>query len=136
MANKLNWNANKVIKNTEFTTEANMKKAMLFAEGTAKKMVSRGNVGGDNPSLPGEPPKVVTGTLRANIGSEVRVEGKSVVGVLGVKKSPADDYARRLELGFTGTDSLGRTYNQRPRPFLVPTIMDNKRRILEIMRGK
>jgi len=27
-------------------------------------------------------------------------------------------YARRLEYGFVGTDSLGRTYNQRPRLFM------------------
>jgi HK97 gp10 family phage protein len=29
-------------------------------------------------------------------------------------------YARRMELGFRGADSLGRVYNQAPRPYLRP----------------
>lgn len=32
-----------------------------------------------------------------------------------------EDYARRIELGFKGVDSLGRNYNQEARPFLEPT---------------
>lgn len=70
------------------------------------------------PSLPGEPPKVLTGTLRANIGWAVQPRSRSVVLVIGVRKGPADKYARRLELGFHGTDKRGRKVNQAPRPFL------------------
>ncbi len=32
---------------------------------------------------------------------------------------------RRLELGFVGTDSLGRNYNQAPEPYLQPTLNEN-----------
>lgn len=35
-------------------------------------------------------------------------------------------YARRLEYGFVGTDSLGRTYNQAPEPYLQPTLDENE----------
>lgn len=31
-------------------------------------------------------------------------------------------YARRIEYGFNGTDSLGRVYNQSPNPFIIPTL--------------
>lgn len=33
---------------------------------------------------------------------------------------PTAPYGRRIELGFNGTDSLGRSYNQAPEPFLRP----------------
>ena len=32
-------------------------------------------------------------------------------------------YARRIELGFTGHDSLGRYYDQAPRPYLLPAFL-------------
>lgn len=32
-------------------------------------------------------------------------------------------YARRIEYGFTGKDSLGRVYNQSPNPFIAPTLV-------------
>jgi hypothetical protein len=33
-------------------------------------------------------------------------------------------YARRIELGFTGTDSIGRGYNQPPYPYFGPGVND------------
>lgn len=41
----------------------------------------------------------------------------------------AAEYARRLELGFTGTDRRGRTYHQAPRPFIRPALDNNKARV-------
>ena len=32
-------------------------------------------------------------------------------------------YARRIEYGFMGTDSLGRTYHQEPRPYMRPAFV-------------
>lgn len=112
-----------------------MTKAMLYAEGQAKKLVSRGNKGGGNPSEPFTPPKVVSGTLRSNIGHSVAVRGSKVVGALGVKDGPADEYAKRLELGYKGTDSKGRSYDQKPRPYLRATLNKRGKKILEIIRG-
>jgi len=36
--------------------------------------------------------------------------------------APTTKYGRRIELGFTGTDSLGRSYNQRAYPYLQPAV--------------
>ncbi|ADU50168.1 hypothetical protein Tmar_0043 [Thermaerobacter marianensis DSM 12885] len=136
-----------------------MTKAVLYCEGVAKQKVSRGNVDGKNPSKPGEPPKTVTGTLRANIGHDVAVTPSEVIGMIGVRKGPANKYARRLELGFHGTVKVkahtrtqthawGRplktpkkvrvraysyTVNQAPRPYLRPTVAENKEQILKLI---
>jgi hypothetical protein len=63
----------------------------------------------------------------------------------GQKLSPADKdsvnfgsnvvYAARYELGFTGTDSLGRSYNQAPRPFLRNVMANHKNDIMQIING-
>ena len=44
-------------------------------------------------------------------------------------------YARRLELGFTGQDSLGRTYNQPAKPYLR-VINKNKDKIVKLLTRK
>lgn len=46
------------------------------------------------------------------------------------------EYARRIELGFVGTDSLGRKYNQKPRPYLRPALEKNRKRIMELFNNK
>ena len=127
------WRPREVERIVQKQMTVNMTQAMLYAEGQAKKLVSRGNRGGGNPSKPFDPPKVVTGTLRSNIGYEVSIKGGEVVGALGVKKGPANEYAKRLELGFVGTDSAGRRIDQKPRPFLRPTINDNMNQLKKIL---
>lgn len=71
-------------------------------------------------SSPGNPPHKRSGNLQVHIHAlpAVLTQGGFIAG-LGV---PMDEvpYARRLELGFVGTDSKGRRYNQAPRPYLVP----------------
>lgn len=129
------WNAAQVEAIAAAELEKRMVKAMKMLEGKTKQLVSRGNRSGDNPSQPGEPPKVVTGTLRSNIGYEVKRDGLTVVGVLGVKKGPADKYSMRLELGFKGTDSKGRNYDQKERPYLRAALAQNKERVNAILRG-
>jgi len=39
---------------------------------------------------------------------------------------PTVPYGRRIELGFSGTDRRGRTYNQKPYPYLRPAYYENK----------
>ncbi|MGE5589204.1 MAG: hypothetical protein ACM3ZA_01035 [Bacillota bacterium] len=132
MANVIvKWRAPQFLRLTQEHVQRGMGKAVLFCEGEAKQAVSRGNITGNSPSAPGEPPKTVTGTLRANIGSEVVVDQGDVVGLVGVKRGAADPYGRRLELGFVGTDKLGRRINQGARPFLRPTVFQNA---IEIVR--
>lgn len=134
MANVIvKWRAPQFLRLTQEHVQRGMQSAVLFCEGQAKQAVSRGNAGGDNPSAPGEPPKTVTGTLRSNISSEVTADQGDVVGLVGVKRGPADAYGRRLELGFVGTDKLGRRINQGARPFLRPAVFQNAVEIVRLI---
>jgi hypothetical protein len=65
-------------------------------------------------------PNVVSGTLRRSI----HVEGPANAGSLGrkVEVGPSVIYGRRVELGFSGTDSRGRSYDQPPYPYLGPAL--------------
>ena len=70
--------------------------------------------------------RVDTHDLQRSIEKETVVENdEEVVTVVG----PNAPYGRRIELGFTGTDSLGRTYNQPPYPYLRPAYEENKDRV-------
>lgn len=84
------------------------------------------------PSMPGEPPKKVTGRLADSITGRTEVNGDGVVGLVGTNV----EYARRLELGFVGTDAAGRSVNQQPRPYLRNTGIENRAKIIDILNGK
>jgi hypothetical protein len=62
--------------------------------------------------------KVLSGTLRRSWVTET--VAASPLGVYAVKVGPTMVYARRIELGFKGADSLGRVYNQAPSPYVKP----------------
>lgn len=64
-----------------------------------------------------------SGLTKGEVGSQAKpddgvgqppMENNIFVGVMGTNV----EYARRIELGFVGTDKLGRSYNQAPRPYL------------------
>ncbi len=59
--------------------------------------------------------KVLSGTLR-------RSWKTTSVGMSAVFVGPTVIYARRIELGFKGTDSAGRTYDQAPSPYVKPAL--------------
>jgi hypothetical protein len=103
-----------------------MKKIVLFLEGQVKKLISRGNRSGNNPSKPGQPPRVRTGTLRANVAGDVFMKGKNVMGAIGVRKGPASKYAPNLE------DKGIR--DGTTRPYLRPTIFRNRVKILRMLK--
>ena len=58
--------------------------------------------------------KAVSGTNRRSWRTEAKGPYAAFVG-------PTMIYSRRLELGFKGPDSLGRVYNQAPKPYVRPT---------------
>jgi hypothetical protein len=62
-------------------------------------------------------PNVVTGRLRNSI--VVLRQGREGAG-WSADVGPTVIYSRRIELGFTGADSLGRNYNQPPYPYFTP----------------
>lgn len=96
------------------------------------RTTASGRVIGLAPSKPGEPPKRVTSRLIQSITTAVRREGARIVGSVGSNLK----YARRLELGFTGTDRGGRKVNQAPRPFLRRSLAEKRKEILRILTGK
>lgn len=63
-------------------------------------------------------------------------EPKSVPGVFTGVVGTNVEYARRLELGFVGQDSLGRTINQKPRPHMIPAFEKHRLKILAKFGGK
>ncbi len=60
-------------------------------------------------------PNIVTGNLYGSIQIDHNIGDADGWGVATVYTDVP--YSRRLELGFYGTDSLGRSYNQPPYPF-------------------
>jgi len=139
-----------VMKRALDVLEARMVKACAFAVGYCKRSVSRGNVTGENPSAPGEPPKLRKGILASNIGYETIRSSNRVSGYIGVTKaSKANEYALYLELGrgpiFPKTKKLlkfkiGNRWISKhsvgpmeERPFLRPTIINNRRKIIKIL---
>ncbi len=74
-------------------------------------------------------PNIVTGRLRGSIRSTgvQRLAGgwTSAVG-------PTVVYGRRVELGFKGTDSIGRKYNQPAYPYFGPGVKEVRLRVAAI----
>jgi len=83
-------------------------------------------------SKPGEPPAVDTGKLRQSITYNVAFFGRNIILRVGSNMK----YARRLEWGFMGRDSLGRNVKQLPRPWLYPAYRRRKQQIINLLSGK
>ena len=87
---------------------------------------------------------VLTSNLTNSLTYSTQKEQGELRGkTTGQKLSPADKdsvnvgsnviYAARIELGFTGTDSLGRSYNQPGTPFLRGAIISHRNDIQNII---
>jgi len=72
-----------------------------------------------------------TGTLRRSVHVERRKEAGHAVALVGTDAP----YARRLEYGFSGADSLGRVYHQAPDPRWRPVWDNNHIKYERMMRG-
>ena len=100
----------------QFTTvvsdsEGNQRIAGRYARGKKGESIVRR---GRHIGAAGGPPHIRSGYLARSIQTrEIREVGK---GAWSSKTGPTAAYGRRVELGFRGTDSLGRTYND-PNPF-------------------
>ena len=115
--------------------QARMNEVVVRLETYVKNNFGPSNLGGTNPSEPGHAPNIGLGTLRNSITHQVTVDKDEVVGRYGVRIGPATPYAKRLELGFYGTDALGRLQAQAPRPFLGPALKNNRRNIVKWLKG-
>jgi hypothetical protein len=74
-------------------------------------------------------PNIVTGTLRRSIRSTGVVK---LAGGWTTTVGPTAVYGRRVELGFSGRDSLGRQYNQPAYPYFGPGVKEVRLRVGEI----
>lgn len=121
-------------------SEALMRKLAALSEAAQGQMLERAMVAGalivQNAAKEQAP--FLTGTLRRSIhiggheelnpdgeGGNVpdpEVDGVAVTVYIGTDVA----YARRLEYGFNGTDSLGRQYSQAARPYLRPAADENQ----------
>ena len=120
--------------------EADVKKNFtLQGTGKARRRTKDGKV--HRASKPKQPPAIDTGTLRASIMSEVKIEGMSVNGRVGPDiKYIANELAKRESVG---TDVNYGYYlevgapkiNLAPRPFLVPALKRQRRKILRIFQA-
>ncbi len=63
-------------------------------------------------------PRAITGDYRRSITLEMATVDGRVAAIVGT----AAPQGRRLELGFVGVDSIGRTYNQPPFPHFSPPL--------------
>ena len=80
-------------------------------------------------SAPGEPPASDTGHLVNSIESNPNADDISTT------VAAKTVYAARMEFGFVGTDSIGRKYDQAPRPFLRPALANVKDQLVGLVVG-
>ena len=133
------WRAVEIFASVRTDMEKRMGIAVGFLRGEVIKSINRsqptrslssGARVGLDPSEGGDPPKRVEGDLVRSITTEVTLGLRKVSGRYG---STQTKKAMRLELGFAGTDSLGRVVDQGPRPFLRPPLLENKDKIRKIL---
>jgi hypothetical protein len=82
----------------------------------AETLALQGRVRGKASGRPG--PNAPTGDYRRSIATRVTQTKGSVTGEVGTNRPQG----RRLEMGFHGTDSLGRHFNQPPLPHFGPAV--------------
>jgi hypothetical protein len=78
-------------------------------------------------------PNIVTGNLYGSILIDHNLGDTDGWGVATVYTDVP--YSRRLELGFYGTDSLGRSYNQQPYPFFSRAVEGSVSEFIEVMQS-
>lgn len=122
----------RVVAEAAAEAEAIVVESAAVVEAAAKANFEGAHRRGD-PHVGGDKPNVVTGTLRRSIRHD-RPEHVGLAEVV-TRVYPSTVYARRVELGFTGTDSAGRSYSQPPYPYFTPAVEDNYERLEAIARA-
>ncbi len=126
------WHDQEVKKEVLTESGQAVKKACYWVQGDAMQLVNvittrlRGSTS-VNWSGSGISRGKVSGAAKANDGiGQPEKKPDKFIGVVGSNV----EYARRYDMGFVGTDSLGRKYNQAPRAYLRVALEKNRSRIL------
>lgn len=122
---KTKFHSQKIINKINKHCVKNLYRAAIYLQGEVQTALS----GGPSPSPEGTPPAQVSGTLMRSI--KYSVDEATLTARVGAK-GPS---VRRLELGFVGSDTLGRFVNQGPRSFLRSTLQKKKRVIKRILHS-
>lgn len=124
---RLNLTPEQVMTNLGNALERRLRHTAQLIEGETIRSISvgqpvrrtkGGHLVGLDPSAEGQPPHVLLGRLRQSITHLILRETGRVIARIGTNV----EYARRLELGFIGTDARGRNIHQGPRPYLRPAL--------------
>jgi len=110
-----------LIKRINEATKAGTATGALLIRDNARREFE-GNHPKGQPHVGGNRPNVVTGSLRRSI---MLIPPEPIMlgpGKYTISVAPTMIYGRRIELGFTGTDSLGRHFNQPPYAYLQPGV--------------
>lgn len=126
------WRSRELVNELMRMQEERMGKAAALVQRAVKSKLNRGAGKSGQSSKPGEPPRKRSGRLYDSIFFQVIRQGDEIIGVI-YSDAP---HARRMELGFVGVDSLGRTYDQKPRPYLRPAFAETADKVKEILGAK
>lgn len=118
-----------MVARVEASTREMVAKAAADVEASVKKEFS-GSHGRNEPHVGGSQPNVVTGNLRRSVTTDPITKGGP--GIYSTRVYPTMVYARRIELGFSGADALGRIYNQPAFPYFGPGVRKALVRIFDI----
>lgn len=135
---KLNWNDAPLSAQLEARFVQRLKQGGVHLQGAIRERINIGAPRDPNSktvrftagSPPGDPPYKRSNRLFKSIAVSDPVKTGST---LTIRVGSNLKYARRLELGFTGVDSLGRNVNQAPRPYLRSTLLLEQRVIAGII---
>lgn len=127
----LTWHGNEIYRDALKRLGRNAERAARVLETYIVKSISRtqptmtmpdGSLRGLDPSLPGEPPKIVSTRLRNSIDHRVSVKGS----IITLYVSAGTNYAKQLEWG--QPKAL-----PKKRPFMRPALDKNRKKMLLIL---
>ena len=127
----ITWHGKEIGRDAAKRLSINAERAARMLETYLVKSISRsqpamrmedGSMRGLDPSKANEPPKMVTGRLRASIDHRVHRHGKFI----DIYVSAGTDYAKKLEYGDEKTRLASR-------PFMRPTLAKNKDKAIKML---
>lgn len=123
----------RIIAKASATSREIVRESAILVESATKGNFEGSHAKGE-PHVGGDKPNVVTGTLRRSIRHDP-IAPDGLTGAFTLV-GPSVVYARRVELGFTGTDSKGRRYSQPPHAYFAPGVRDKQDEMHEIARDR